>query len=190
VRYESLSALACTEAASPGRAPSRFQRDEQVVELRLEKVAAGTVAMVHDVTAEVRHQDKLQRDREALLHERRDRPTHPVDVAAVLNGAVEMARSEADLAGVGIDADVPPLPLVRGSAAELAHVFGSLLLHAREETPEGGAVRVSARQGRGQVCVSISDGGPGLSDEDAARIFDPFSGVGARRRSGFPSRGA
>jgi signal transduction histidine kinase len=71
VRYASLSALACTEAASPGRAPSRFQRDEQVVELRLEKLAAGTVAMVHDVTAEVRHQVKLQRDREALLHEER-----------------------------------------------------------------------------------------------------------------------
>ncbi len=251
MHYASLSALACTEAASPGRAPSRFQRDEQVVELRLEKVAAGTVAMVHDVTAEVRHQDKLQRDREALLHEermhamgvlasgvahdlnhvlnvmalrvatlraeqtlggarrtldglarvvgdgarivarlqdlarkRRDRPDHPVDIAAVLNGAVEMARSEADLAGVGIDADVPPLPLVRGSAAELAHVFGSLLLHAREETPEGGAIRVSARQGRGQVCVSISDGGPGLSDEDAARIFDPFSGVGGEAALG------
>jgi hypothetical protein len=79
VRYESFSALACTEAASPGRAPSRFQRDEQVVELRLEKVAAGTVAMVHDVTAEMRHQDKLQRDREALLHEER---THAMGVLA------------------------------------------------------------------------------------------------------------
>jgi signal transduction histidine kinase/ActR/RegA family two-component response regulator len=251
VRYASLSALACTEAALPGGAPSRFQRDEQVMELRLEKVAAGTVAMVHDVTAEVRHQAKLQRQREALLHEermhamgvlasgvahdlnhvlnvmalrvatlradqtlggarrtldglarvvadgarivarlqdlarkRRDRPDHPVDVAAILNGAVEMARSEADLAGVGIEADVPPLPLVRGSAAELAHVFGSLLLHAREETPEGGAIRVSARHGRGQVCVSISDGGPGLRDEDAARIFDPFSGVGGEAALG------
>src|SRR5260370_30414605 len=126
----------------------------------------GRVAWRHDAPAEVRHQAKLQRDREALLHEermhamgvlasgmahdlnhvlnvmalrvatlradqtlggarrtldslarvvgegarivarlqdlarkRRDRPDHPVDVAAVLNGAVEMARSDADLAG-------------------------------------------------------------------------------------------
>lgn len=251
VRYASLSALVCTEAASPGPTPSRFQRNEQVVEMRLEKVDAGTVAIVHDVTADVRHQAKLQREREALLHEermhamgvlasgvahdlnhvlnvislrvatlradqtlggarrtldglarvvadaarivarlqdlarkRRDRPDHPVDVTAVLNGAMEMARTEAELAGVGIDADVPPLPLVRGSAAELAHVFGSLLLHAREETPEAGVIRVQARHGRGLVCVSITDGGPGLRDEDAARIFDPFSGVGGEAALG------
>src|SRR5438309_206296 len=76
-----------------------------------------------------------------LARKRRDRPHDALDLAAVLTGAIEMARTETDTANVRIEADVPPLPLVRGSAAELAHVFGSLLLHAREQMPEGGRGR-------------------------------------------------
>src|SRR5207248_1905111 len=66
---------------------------------------------------------------------------------------------------------------VRGSAAELAHVFGSLLLHAREQMPEGGTIRVRAREDRGRVVVTIRDSGEGMYEEDLARLFDPFSGV-------------
>jgi CheY-like chemotaxis protein len=112
-----------------------------------------------------------------LARKRRDRPSDPLDLAAVLTGAVEMARTESDVAGVRIEADVPPLPLVRGSAAELAHVFGSLLVHAREQMPEGGIVRIRAREDRGRVVVTIRDYGEGLREEDLSRLFDPFSGV-------------
>jgi signal transduction histidine kinase/ActR/RegA family two-component response regulator len=112
-----------------------------------------------------------------LARRRRDRPSDPLDLAAVLTGAVEMARTEADTAGVRIEAEVPPLPLVRGSAAELAHVFGSLLLHAREQMPGGGTIQVKAREDRGRVLVTVRDGGEGMYEEDLARLFDPFSGV-------------
>ena len=113
-----------------------------------------------------------------LARKRRDRPGEALDLAAVLTGAVEMARTDADVQGVRIEANVPPLPLVRGSAAELAHVFGSLLLAAREQLPDGGLVRVGARLDRSRrVCVTISDSGPGMSQEDVERMFDPFAGV-------------
>ncbi|HET9754636.1 MAG TPA: HAMP domain-containing sensor histidine kinase, partial [Myxococcales bacterium] len=247
VRYATLSELVRTEAATLAPAPylARFERTSQVIEVRLERLESGeAIALVHDVTGEVRRQRELQRDREALLHEermhamgvlasgvahdlnhslniislrvatlradpalaaarrtldvlarvvgdaarvvarlqdlarkRRDRPSDPLDLAAVLTGAVEMARTESDVAGVRIEADVPPLPLVRGSAAELAHVFGSLLVHAREQMPEGGIVKVRAREDRGRVVVTIRDYGEGLHEEDVTRLFDPFSGV-------------
>ena len=119
-----------------------------------------------------------------LARRRRDRPSDPLDLAAVLTGAVEMARTEADTAGVRIEADVPPLPLVRGSAAELAHVFGSLLLHAREQMPDGGVIEIKAREDRGRVLVTIRDGGEGMYEEDLARLFDPFSGVGGESALG------
>jgi len=112
-----------------------------------------------------------------LARKRRDRPHHALDLAAVLTGAIEMARTESDTANVRIEADVPPLPLVRGSAAELAHVFGSLLLHAREQMPEGGRVQVKTRVDRNRVLVTIRDAGAGMTEEDLARLFDPFSGV-------------
>jgi signal transduction histidine kinase len=119
-----------------------------------------------------------------LARKRRDRPIEPLDLTAVLTGAVEMARSEADQAEVRIEADVPPLPLVRGSAAELAHVFGSLLGHAREQMPRGGIIHVRAREDHGRVCVTISDSGAGLRQEDLTRLFDPFSGVGGESALG------
>jgi signal transduction histidine kinase/CheY-like chemotaxis protein len=247
VRYATLDELVRTEAATLAPAPylARFERTSQVIEVRLERLESGeAIALVHDVTGDVRRQREMQRDREALLHEermhamgvlasgvahdlnhslniialrvatlradpalsaarrtldvlgrvvgdaarvvarlqdlarkRRDRPSDPLDLAAVLTGAVEMARTESDVAGVRIEADVPPLPLVRGSAAELAHVFGSLLVHAREQMPEGGIVRIRAREDRGRVVVTIRDYGEGLREEDLSRLFDPFSGV-------------
>jgi len=112
-----------------------------------------------------------------LARKRRDKPVEPLDLSAVLTGAVEMARSETDRAEVRIEADVPPLPLVRGTAAEILHVFGSLLAHAREQMPEGGVIRVRAREDHGRVLVTIRDSGPGIEQEDLARLFDPFSGV-------------
>src|SRR3989442_10255273 len=221
VRYSSLSELVRGEAATlaPVSYLSRFQREGQIVEVRLERLEGGeAIAVIHDITGEARRQRELQREREALLHEermhamgvlasgvahdlnhalnvialrvatlradsqmarsrrtldvlarvvgdatrivarlqdlarkRRDRPTNALDLAAVLTGAIEMARTEAETANVRIEADVPPLPLARGSAAELAHVFGSLLLHAREQMPGGGRVQVKARVDRGRV---------------------------------------
>ena len=119
-----------------------------------------------------------------LARKRRDRPTDPLDLAAVLTGAIEMARTEADIAGVRIEAEVPPLPLVRGSAAELAQVFYSLLLHAREQMPDGGVIRVRAREERGKVCVTVSDEGRGLQEMELSQLFDPFSGVGGEAALG------
>src|SRR2546425_1370437 len=247
VRYDDLSQLVRCEAATLAPAPylSRFERSGQVVEVRLERLDGGeAIALVHDVTSELRRQRDLQREREARMHEeamhamgvlasgvahdlnhalnvialrvatlradsqmarsrrtldvlarvvgdaarivarlqdlarkRRDRPHDALDLAAVLTGAIEMARTETDTANVRIEADVPPLPLVRGSAAELAHVFGSLLLHAREQMPEGGRVQVKTRVDRNRVLVTIRDAGAGMTEEDLARLFDPFSGV-------------
>jgi two-component system cell cycle sensor histidine kinase/response regulator CckA len=111
-----------------------------------------------------------------LARSRRDRPTEAVDLSAVLTGAIEMARTEADPLGVRIEARVPPLPLVRGSAAELSHVFMSLLARARAEMPRGGTVHVRARDDGRQVVVSLQDEGRGLREHELARLFDPFAG--------------
>src|SRR5437870_9557104 len=144
------------------RADSQMARSRRTLDVvgRVVGAAARIVARLQD-----------------LARKRRDRPHDALDLAAVLTGAIEMARTETDTANVRIEADVPPLPLVRGSAAELAHVFGSLLLHAREQMPEGGRVQVKTRVDRNRVLVTIRDAGAGMTEEDLARLFDPFSGV-------------
>src|SRR5438552_8083120 len=69
VRYGTLSELVRAEAATLAPVPylSRFERSRQVIEVRLERAENGAVALVHDVTSDLRRQRELQRDREALL---------------------------------------------------------------------------------------------------------------------------
>src|SRR5438067_7764797 len=149
----------------------------RVATLRADPQLSGTRRTLGVLARVVRDAARIVARLQDLARRRRDRPSDPLDLAAVLTGAVEMARTEADATRVRIEAEVPPLPLVRGSAAELAHVFGSLLLHAREQMPDGGTIRVRAREERGRVVVTIRDSGEGMYDEDLARLFDPFSGV-------------
>ena len=156
----------------------------RVATLRADPVLGGSRRTLDGLGRVVGEAARIVARLQDLARKRRDRPTDPLDLAAVLTGAIEMARTEADTAGVRIEAEVPPLPLVRGSAAELAQVFYSLLLHAREQMPEGGVIRVRAREERGKVCVTVSDEGPGLQEAELTLLFDPFSGVGGEASLG------
>jgi signal transduction histidine kinase/ActR/RegA family two-component response regulator len=156
----------------------------RVATLRADPALGNSTATLDALSRVVTDAARVVARLQDLARKRRDRPSEPLDLTAVLTGAVEMARSEADLVEVRIEADIPPLPLVRGSAAELAHVFGSLLSHAREQMPLGGKVYVRAREDHGRVCVTIRDCGKGLQQEDLTRLFDPFSGVGGESALG------
>jgi CheY-like chemotaxis protein len=71
-------------------------------------------------------------------------------------------------------------------AGQIEQVINALILNAREAMPQGGTVRVRARNvvfeeggnnplpaGR-YVKVTISDRGPGISEELRSKIFDPY----------------
>jgi signal transduction histidine kinase len=40
--------------------------------------------------------------------------------------------------------------------------------------PEGGELRISSRLGKDMVEIYIQDSGPGVSEENRGRIFEPF----------------
>src|SRR5256714_13375844 len=71
-------------------------------------------------------------------------------------------------------------------AGQIEQVVNALMLNAREAMPQGGTVRVRARNtvfeenmsaplpcGR-YIKVTISDRGPGISEELRTKIFDPY----------------
>lgn len=100
--------------------------------------------------------------------------------------------------GSGVDLVVEPssVPaLVVADRSGLTEVLTSLVLRARDAMPLGGTVRIATRvawaaeglpattpsHGRGEradklneVVVTVSDTGPGLSDEEREHQFDPF----------------
>ncbi len=61
-----------------------------------------------------------------------------------------------------------------GSAQLLSHVWRNLLGNAIKFAPDHSELKIDLRSTDGQVTVAITDEGPGMDAETAARIFDKF----------------
>ena len=80
----------------------------------------------------------------------------------------------------------PDLPArLRGDAGRIRQVLVNLLANALRFTTRG-SVALDVRYTAGEMQVAVEDTGPGISDADMARLFQPFSqvGVGDGRGSG------
>ena len=65
-------------------------------------------------------------------------------------------------------------PTVRGDAEQLWQVFLNLIRNAIEAMPDGGDLAISAAHTHDKVEVTVTDSGPGMNDEQRARLFKPF----------------
>jgi two-component system OmpR family sensor kinase len=107
----------------------------------------------------------------ARLDEGRPLERAPVDFAGVVGDAVETARA--------VDPD-RPLTLasepvqVLGDGERLRQIVDNLLSNARAHTPPGTPVSVSVGSDEGEAYVEVSDSGPGIADEEVARVFERF----------------
>jgi two-component system OmpR family sensor kinase len=67
--------------------------------------------------------------------------------------------------------------------ARIRQVLANLLGNVREHTPPGTPAVVAVGERRGGVLLEVTDAGPGMSAQDAARAFDRFH-RGADRLAG------
>lgn len=104
----------------------------------------------------------------------------PVDPTPVnLNTFVSMTITawQPELAKTGLRPSTnwaDPSPVVAIDTRRMRRAFDALLHNACRFSPEGGELRVTTAQGAGEVRISITDPGVGISDEDLPRIFDLF----------------
>ena len=88
---------------------------------------------------------------------------------------MERLRLFAERQGVTLVTDIEPdLPTVRGNEERLGQVVVNLVHNAVKFSPDGGEVRVTVRLEDGEVRVSVTDHGIGISSADQARIFERF----------------
>lgn len=107
----------------------------------------------------------------ARLDEGRPLEQKPVDLAAVVGDAVDAARVVEP--GRQIDLSVEPVA-VTGDGARLRQVLDNLLANARAHTPATTPVSVALRRVDGRAELAVADHGPGLTEEQAARVFERF----------------
>jgi signal transduction histidine kinase len=65
-------------------------------------------------------------------------------------------------------------PTVITDGDRVLQVVTNLLKNAFRWTPDGGSIGLALEAANGAVWVEVSDSGPGISTEDAGRIFSPF----------------
>ena len=114
----------------------------------------------------------------ARLDEGRPLEQKPVDLAAVVGQAVDAARVVEP--GRPIEVSVEPAT-VTGDEARLRQVLDNLLANARAHTPAGTPVSVELRQVDGRAELAVADHGPGLTEEQAERVFERFYRVDSSR---------
>ncbi|HEX5739997.1 MAG TPA: ATP-binding protein, partial [Pilimelia sp.] len=107
----------------------------------------------------------------------------PVELAVLASEAVQAARVTAPERRVTLE--LPPGSArlrVRGDDARLRQVLGNLVTNALTHTPAAAPVTVRLRDGGdGYAVLEVADGGPGLTPEQADRVFERFYRVDAAR---------
>ena len=96
----------------------------------------------------------------------------PVDLADVLDDAVSGSR--AAFPERPIDVDVADLPAVLGDRDQLLRVVRNLITNAAVHTASGRPILVRSFPDAYGVTVTVADGGPGLSPDQAAHVFERF----------------
>ncbi|WP_018720454.1 sensor histidine kinase [Salinispora fenicalii] len=115
----------------------------------------------------------------------RERPLSPapVELPVLAADAVAAARAVAPDRRIELDIVAGSGPLVvYGDDARLRQVIGNLMTNALTHTPPGASVTLRLSSEPGQLAVvEVADTGPGLSGEQAERVFERFYRVDAAR---------
>ena len=111
----------------------------------------------------------------ARLDAQRPLERHRVDLLALASDAVHDARSIAPKRSITMEVfDGPGTPEVMGDDARLRQVLGNLVANALQHTPETAGIALRVGTDDGDAIIEVCDEGPGMSQDDAHRVFERF----------------
>ncbi len=100
----------------------------------------------------------------------------PVELAVLVQRAVEICQPLIDLRGHRLSVTGPEAPLVvEGDLTRLTQVLANLLTNSAKYMDEGGQIWLDiSRQGESAV-IQVRDAGMGMAAEVVAHVFEPFT---------------
>lgn len=100
----------------------------------------------------------------------------PLELMAIMARAIETCRPAINARAHHLTVMMPEEPIrILGDLTRLVQVFANILGNAAKYTPQGGHIRVSARELDGRVELRVRDDGVGIAPGLLPRVFDLFS---------------
>jgi CheY-like chemotaxis protein/two-component sensor histidine kinase len=111
-----------------------------------------------------------------------------VDVASVINAAIDCVQLAAESKGIGLEVTLDPSARrVSGDANRLQQVVWNLLSNAIKFTPSGGSVFIRLEREGSEALIRVRDTGEGIPHEFLPYLFDRFrqaDGTSTRQHGG------
>ncbi len=113
------------------------------------------------------------------LYKRGEMTLAPVDLNALVDGTLELLRSEMQKREVRVETDLDAaLPMVEGGEVQLQQVLLNLFLNAADAMAVTPAAQrklfIKTGQAGGEVHIQVTDAGVGVPPEDIDTIFEAF----------------
>ncbi len=102
------------------------------------------------------------------------------DLAQVIVECVELLQPLADVRGIRIETDLPPIRL-RADRSRISQVITNLLTNAIRYNRDGGKVHIGIAKNAAGTVIRVSDTGVGIPAEELPHIFDRFYRVDKAR---------
>jgi signal transduction histidine kinase len=105
-----------------------------------------------------------------------DMRLQPVWIGDLIDELMPIIQAEAGKSQVDVRVDIPPtLPPVNADTPMLQQAFLNLALNACQAMPQGGRLRIAARERSNRLVeVVFEDTGVGISPDNLSRIFDLY----------------
>ena len=99
----------------------------------------------------------------------------PIEPERLLQEVAALYQYQAQRMNITLDLDsAAPLSTIEVDPGRMTQVLTNILDNALHHTPEGGRIVLAAKQMQDLIEISIQDSGPGITAQDANRIFDRF----------------
>ncbi|MEO3925918.1 ATP-binding protein [Micromonosporaceae bacterium B7E4] len=143
-----------------------------------------TARLIRRIEDEAARMGLLVEDLLLLARLDRERPLTlaPVELPVLASDAVQAAKVVAPDRSISLEIGPGAGSLVvLGDDARLRQVLGNLMTNALTHTPPKAAVTLRLRAEREDAVIEVADTGPGLSAEQAERVFERFYRADAAR---------
>jgi signal transduction histidine kinase len=94
-------------------------------------------------------------------------------VCDLVNEVCDSLQLQLDAQAIEVDRDVPPHTLLHADREMIQQAILNLVLNAVDVMPKGGHLVITSYEGPFGFELEIADSGPGLSEDEKKRLFEP-----------------